>query len=58
LVQAVYGVILILVIDVTPSGATGLMRVIVGRNARFALATYFHFGLYTGSPNEKCGKPK
>jgi hypothetical protein len=34
LAQAVYGVILILAIYVTPSGATGFMRLIVGRNAR------------------------
>jgi len=32
--QAVYGDILILAIYVTPSGATGFMRLIVGRNAR------------------------
>jgi hypothetical protein len=34
LFQAVYGVILMLAIYVTPSGATGLMRLIVGRDAR------------------------
>jgi hypothetical protein len=58
LAQAVDGVIFILAIYVTPLGATGFMRRSSVAMRVTSLSQYFHFGSYTGSPNEKCRRPK